>query len=193
MEFDWEEHFKNPKPENPDIGAMERGVPIPNTNGAVIPPGRYWLDVFANTQAAMNTWLSQKPEVRVETTEDKGDGHVFYIFSIPADAGNFGKPGVWFPTVQLGFPTIAPSSVTTSDDTVQKPDAPTSTDVAKDFFKSVGEITGAGTSSLLDNVSTGTLVKLALVGGAIILIATLPSTIIPMLVSAKAALGGRKS
>lgn len=185
--MDWNEHFKS---SGSDIGAMERGVPIPNTEGAVIPPGRYWLDVF--NQAPFVDWLHEKPEVQVETTEDKGDGHVFYIFSIPSSATNYGKPGVWFPTVQLGFPTIASAGVQTSDDTVQKPDAPTATDIAKDFFKSVGEVTGAGSSSLLDNISTKTLIKLAVVGGVVILVATLPSSILPILMSAKAAIG-RKS
>jgi len=185
--MDWNEHFKN---SGSDIGVMERGVPIPDTQGAVIPPGRYWLDVF--NQTVFTDWLHEKPEVQVETTEDKGDNHVFYIFSIPSSATNYGKPGVWFPTVQLGFPTIASAGVQSSDDTVQKPDAPTPTEVAKDFFKTAGEVTGAGTSSLLDNISTGTLIKLAVVAGVVILVATLPGSLIPMLVSAKAAIG-RKS
>ena len=181
-DIDWNRRFSNA---DASFG-MERGVAIPNTNGAVIPPGRYWLDTFTNTQAAFNTWLAEKPEVRLESTQDAQDstGHVFNIFTIPSSATNYGKPGVWFPTTQLGFPTSAAPDVTSSDDTVQKPDAPTSGDVIADFAKTTGKVT----SGILDNISTGTMIKLAIVGGVVILVATLPSTILPMLVSAQAAI-----
>lgn len=203
--MNWEQHFRNLKPSvkrtSPrysteyrfgfgsdfgaaDFGAMARGTAIANTNGAVIPPGRYWLDTFDDlkgTRTQFMKWLTQKPEVRVETTQEDSESNprrLFTIFTIPANASNYGVAGVWFPTVALGFPTIAPAAgktaVTQSDDTVQKPSAPTSTEVAKDIANSLGSILGAGTKGVVDNVSSGTMLKLGLVAGAVLLVMLLP-------------------
>lgn len=203
--MNWERHFRemNRKPRiqrkpveyskeysigfGADFGAMERGQAIPNTNGAVIPPGRYWLDSFddANgTRTQFMAWLAQKPEVKVESTQEFTDSsptRLFTIFTIPTTANNYGKSGVWFPTTALGFPEIAPATgtaaVTSSDDTVVKPDAPTATDIAKQIAGSIGQVAGSGTKGLLDNVDTATMIKLALAVGAVIFIATLPSAL----------------
>jgi len=203
--MNWEKHFRNQKPRirkpapryskeylfgfgsdfgAADFGAMARGTAIANTGGAVIPPGRYWLDSFDDekgTRAQFMKWLSQKPEVHVESTQEDTDSdpvHLFAIFTIPSNASNYGIPGVWFPTTALGFPTIAPATgpaaVTHVEDTVQKPDAPTSTDIAKDIANSLGSILGAGTKGVVDNVSSGTMLKVGLVAGAVLLVMLLP-------------------
>ena len=55
------------------FGAMARGTPVKDTNGAVIPPGRYWLDAMGDKRKALTDWIKSKPEIRVETTEDHAD------------------------------------------------------------------------------------------------------------------------
>lgn len=103
---------------------LARGTPVAGvTGGAVVPPGRYWLDTFGDNRAAFSAWAKSKPEVKVEGTQDfdSDPPRMFAIFVIPSTASNFGLPGVWFPTVKFGFPEVAPASVQSSDDTVQKP------------------------------------------------------------------------
>jgi hypothetical protein len=116
------------------FGAMARGIPVPNTNGAVVPPGRYWIDVIGDAKRkAWVDWSVSKPEVTIEKSEYSADNlkdpnqvMMTVIFSIPPTANNFGHPGVFFPTQVLGFPTIAgpansPYSVQSKPDTVQRP------------------------------------------------------------------------
>lgn len=109
------------------FGAMARGTPIKGTNGAVIPPGRYWIDVVNDEKRkAWVNWTMDKPEVTIEKTEWSTDAdaqHVVstVIFTIPSTATNYGLPGVFFPTNILGFPTIAGAAVQSMADTVQRP------------------------------------------------------------------------
>jgi hypothetical protein len=197
--MNWEKHFRDVNRKQKysmeyavrfgaDFGAMARGTPIAGTNGAVIPPGRYWIDTFDDakgTRTQFLKWLSQKPEVHVETNQESnsdpfwdaansGPNRLFTIFTIPKTASNYGISGVWFPTQALGFPTISTDAVNSSDDTVQKPDAPTSTEIAEDIARSIGKITGAGTQGLVENVSSGVVLKLGLIAGAIVLVMLLP-------------------
>jgi hypothetical protein len=123
---------------------MARGTPVKDTNGAVIPPGRYWLDVLGDKRKIFTDWAKGKPEVRIESTEDHADeNRLFVIFTIPTTANNYGLSGAFFPTNVLGFPTIA-TNVTSSADTIQRPDPMTSTDVMADISKAIGEALGAG-------------------------------------------------
>ena len=114
------------------FGAMARGTPIAGTNGAVIPPGRYWLDL--TDESHRKAWIDltvDKPEITVEKEEwsgDTGGQHIVktVIFSIPPTATNYGLPGIFFPTKVLGFPTLAgaadnPYAVHSKADTVQRP------------------------------------------------------------------------
>ncbi len=101
---------------------MARGVPV--NDGAVIPPGRYWLDAFGDKRTVFLDWKKGKPEVKLENTTEDADSdppHLFVIFRIPAGSSNFGSPGVFFPTKTLGFPTVAGPEVQGVDDTVQRP------------------------------------------------------------------------
>jgi hypothetical protein len=127
------------------FGAMQRGTPIPNTNGAVIPPGRYWIDVVGDAKRkAWVDWSTSKPEVVIEKSEYSADNlndpnqvMATIIFSIPPTANNFGHPGVFFPTQVLGFPTIAgaaddPYAVHSKSDTVQRGNPMTYAEAAKE-------------------------------------------------------------
>jgi hypothetical protein len=171
-----------------DFGAMQRGIPVPGqpAGTVVIPPGRYWLDTFGPKRDVFNDWVKSKPEVHVETTEDEPDNdppHTFTIFTIPKGVNNFNLEGLWFPTTQLGFPTIAPltgpGAVNSGQDTVSKPDAPTSTDIMKEIADSIGQVTKAGATGLgLPPIAQWPWVKIAIIGGAVIAIATLPSALL---------------
>lgn len=94
--------------------ALERRRPLP--------AGRYWLDVFPKNATAWETWSSAMTKIgsaKVEVTEhfDAVDGapaHDFVIFSTTTENAAWEAAG-------LPSPTIAPSSVTTSDDTATKP------------------------------------------------------------------------
>lgn len=106
------------------FGAMSRGTPIAGTNGAVIPPGRYWIDVPDTHLKVWIDWLNSKPEVHVEKSElvTAPDMAVHtLIFTIASNASNYGLPGVFFPTQVLGFPTIADSSIQSKADTLRRP------------------------------------------------------------------------
>lgn len=153
---------------------LARGTPVPGTDGAVIPPGRYWLDSFAdakNTRKQFLDWLKSKPEVKQETSQEDADSdppHLFSIFVVPAGVSNFGLAGVLFPTKALGFPTVAPPSVTSSDDTVQRPPpAQNALDVLGD------QLTGANGANLLKGVifagvAVGAIALLVSVGPALL-------------------------
>jgi len=106
--------------------ALERRRPLP--------AGRYWLDVTPLLKSKWEVWLdamSKFDSVKVEHTEHfdaieeqsnpLGDGtvpaapaHDFVIFSTSS-------PNVAWEAAGLPSPTIAPATVTTSDDTVDKP------------------------------------------------------------------------
>lgn len=139
------------------FGAMQRGTPISNTNGAVIPPGRYWIDVIGDAKRkAWVDWSSSKPEVVIEKSEYSADNlndpnqvMATIIFSIPPTANNFGHPGVFFPTQVLGFPTIAgaasdPYAVHSKADTVQRAAPMTYTDAAVEVISKAPKVIGRG-------------------------------------------------
>lgn len=159
---------------NVSFGAMARGTPIKGTNGAVIPPGRYWQDFIGDAaKKAWAEWIKNKPEVHVETTEDHSDDNrIFAIFNIPATANNYGLPGVFYPTQLIGFPTIAPASITSSADTVKRPDPVTSADVLADMAKAAGKTTKSFGEGLGVTPTT-----LALFGGAALIAIILVSRI----------------
>lgn len=89
-----------------------------------LPVGRYWVDVFdlvstapatkgQNEQTAFRAWLRRNAAtVKVERTQsfDTEPARDFYIFKVVAST----------PWEGPGFPTIAPSGVQSSDDTVTK-------------------------------------------------------------------------
>lgn len=88
-------------------GAVQRANPLP--------AGRYWVDVFAPDSDAFNGWLStNRLTVTVRQTEhyDSAPARDWYLFEVKA-------PTPW---AGPGLPTIADASVTSSSDTVQKPD-----------------------------------------------------------------------
>jgi len=94
--------------------ALERRRPLP--------PGRYWLDVFPDNAAGWESWsraMTKMGSANVEVTEhfeaiDGAPAHDFVIFTTKTENAAWQAAG-------LPSPTIAPSSVTTSDDTVDKP------------------------------------------------------------------------
>jgi len=94
--------------------ALERRRPLP--------AGRYWLDVFPRNAVAWATWssaMSKMGAAKVEVTEhyDSVDGapeHDFVIFSTTS-------PNAAYYAAGLPYPTIAATTVTTSDDTATKP------------------------------------------------------------------------
>lgn len=184
------------------FGAMARGTAIAGTNGAVIPPGRYWLDIVLTKDkwSIFTSWLKSKPEVTVEYKENNismpwpgmwelinpltNPSTKFIIFNIPANASNYGKPGVWFPTVSLGFPTIAPATgpqaVTKMSDTSTRPPPVTIKEAIRDAPKTlgnavgntlgtvaegVGEVTGQVGKGLFEGLGAANLIKLIAIGG----------------------------
>lgn len=94
--------------------ALERRRPLP--------AGRYWLDVFPKNAIAWGAWsdsMRKLGSATVEHTEhfeavDGAPEHDFVIFSTTG-------PNVAWEAAGLPSPTIAPSSVTSSDDTATKP------------------------------------------------------------------------
>lgn len=154
------------------FGAMSRGTPIDGTNGAVIPPGRYWIDlVNQEKRKAWVNWTIDKPEVTVEKSEWMASDpeHVIetVIFSIPSTANNYGLPGVFFPTKVLGFPTIAePEVIKSKADTVQRPPPLTHLDAVSEVpgvlseglqsgVKYTAETVGKAAGSLASGIGQG--------------------------------------
>jgi hypothetical protein len=94
--------------------ALERRRPLP--------AGRYWLDVFPKNAIQWQTWseaMTKMGSATVETTEhypsvDGAPEHDFVIFSTSG-------PNVAWEAAGLPSPTVAPSNITTSDDTATKP------------------------------------------------------------------------
>lgn len=101
------------------MGALMRTNPLP--------VGRYWLDVFGDNRDKMASWVtSGGSSVQVQDTESfdensGGPARDFYIFKVLA-------PLAW-DAVTFGYPTVADSSVNSSDDTVQKPAVESTQDI----------------------------------------------------------------
>jgi hypothetical protein len=98
--------------------ALQRGTAI-GGGKTLIPPGRYWIDVFEPKWSAWSAYQRSWPGVlQVESTQRfqanaGGPARDFLIFKVIA-------PLVW-DAVAFGYPTIAASSVKSSEDTVQRP------------------------------------------------------------------------
>lgn len=94
-----------------------------------LPAGRYWLDVFPANARQWELWTSsmQKmdpPRVQILTTEhfDGVDGappHDFVLFETASE-------NVAYHAAGLPFPSVADSTIQTSEDTVTKPPPPPS-------------------------------------------------------------------
>lgn len=140
---------------NVSFGAMARGTPIPGTNGAVIPPGRYWIDLIGDKREKFKEWFAMKPEVTIEVIEHPDTNRDFAIFIVPTFANNYGMPGVLFPTQDLGFPTIADASTHTSADTVQRPPPMTYTEATQEVGTMAGKAIGAGIKGASTGISAG--------------------------------------
>jgi hypothetical protein len=85
-----------------------------------LPAGRYWQDFFGDQRQKFRNWREQaRPHVKVLATE----AHEATDQSKPRDWVLFetDTPLPW-DAVALGFPTIAGPAVTSSADTVQRPD-----------------------------------------------------------------------
>jgi hypothetical protein len=127
------------------FGAMARGTPIKGTNGAVIPPGRYWIDLIDDAKRKVwVNWTVDKPEVTIEKTEWSTDAdaqHVIStaIFTIPSTTSNYGLPGVFFPTNSLGFPSIADTTIQSKADTVKRPAPMTSMEALAEVPSLLGQ------------------------------------------------------
>jgi hypothetical protein len=141
------------------FGAMARGTPIKGTDGAVIPPGRYWQDIIGETHRSK--WLNftlDHPEVTVEKTEWSGPAEnlvMSVIFLIPPTANNYGLPGVHYPTNVLGFPTIADTTVQGVKDTVQRPPPMTSMQALAETPNIIGQTVGKAVSETAKGISQG--------------------------------------
>lgn len=124
-----------------EIGKLERKSPLP--------PGRYWQDIFPKQDAAWTSWVVEnanldttKPDpskpVVIEKVErfrpdPLRDGSWLPEVLQPESAGRItGRMWVLFrvlrpvpwPSVDLGFPTVAEGDVQTSADTAQNPPGP---------------------------------------------------------------------
>jgi hypothetical protein len=187
--MNWEKHFRAMKRSSPvptefgsDFGAVERGIkPAGVTDAAVIPPGRYWLDVYGDKIARFHTWAQGKPEVLIETSQEDTSAsppHLFVIFSIPTTASNFGMSGVLFPTTDLGFPEGADASVQSADDVVQKPAAETSGQVFSNIVHTTSDAAGTAAQGFLSVLTPRTILLGALALGAVIFIGTLPGAVL---------------
>lgn len=90
-----------------------------------LPVGRYWVDVPEDDLQAFQLWLSARPtQVHVNgTAERTSNGGPFGIFE------GWGPKTYWYdfqvispvPWFGPGTPTIADASITSVDDTVQRP------------------------------------------------------------------------
>lgn len=139
-------------------GAVERANPLP--------AGRYWVDVFQPDADAFGAWLSSnKATVRVVSTQhfdrnDAGPPRDWYLFEVTA-------PTPW---QGPGLPTRADASITSSADTVQRPDPlpdPLSqaADTASDLFSSARSAATALPTVALVAVGVGVALLIARSGG----------------------------
>lgn len=127
--------------------AMERRNPLP--------VGRYWHDVVAlpskpAARADFADWLSRNTAtVHVEVTTDHPDDEPpssFYIFAVS-------QPTAW---EGPGYPTIAPASIKSQTDTVQRPaPSPSIADQVEQITKSAGEgvVTGLKVIAVLGGIA----------------------------------------
>lgn len=174
--MNWEQHFRAMQKPRFDFGAEEKGKTAPGmpAGHAVIPPGRYWLDVYGDKIPAFLAWAQSKPEVHLETTQNDTEStpeHLFVIFSVPPTASNFGLSGVDFSTATFGFPEVAPATVQSSDDVVQKPPPPTASDVLADAASAIGGALGSGGKAAASALDTATLIKFGIVAAVVIVAA----------------------
>lgn len=103
-----------------------------------LPPGRYWVNSAADNRDDLSAWMgTNRATVRVvnTTTEDATSDWPavdFYIFTVSA-------PTPWDAT-RLGYPTIAPNSIQSVDDTVQAPTTESSTQILQSAADTVTKI-----------------------------------------------------
>lgn len=112
------------------LGALMRQNPLP--------PGRYWIDTFGDNRDKMVTWVNtQGAAVQVADTESFDatsdfPARDFYIFQV--------KNPVPWDAVTFGYPTVADSTVQSSDDTVQKPQVESSGEILQNAADTVTKI-----------------------------------------------------
>lgn len=90
-----------------------------------LPPGQYWVDVFGKNIPVANNWFkSLAPSgVHVDATqtfENDDPNAVRNWYKFTWQPATTGLLAVW--DTSLGFPTVADSSIKSSEDTVQRPD-----------------------------------------------------------------------
>lgn len=125
-----------------------------------LPVGRYWADIFPQNRAAWSAWISlnqNSGKASLVTTEHTpalsgAPEHDFVIFETTSEL-------VW-PDDVMGFsPNVAGPNVTSSDDTINKPDP------SADPLDSIGRMTqgiyaaGAVAAGLILLVGVFTLAK----------------------------------
>lgn len=113
------------------LGVLQRANPLP--------AGRYWIDVFGDNRDKLARWFSTNRDTvdaqETESFDATSDfpARDFYIFKVTA-------PTPW-DAVTFGFPTVAPATVTSSADTVQRPPPEKSgADTIQDATDAVGKI-----------------------------------------------------
>lgn len=103
-----------------------------------LPVGRYWIDVFGDNRDKMFAWANaNSAAIKTEDTESFDatsdfPARDFYIFSVLA-------PVPW-DGVTFGYPTVADSSVKSSDDTVQKPAVESTSEILQGAADTVTKI-----------------------------------------------------
>lgn len=187
--MDWEQHFRSMRPRPrvefgaDEFGAMARGAQVPGQAAGVvtIPPGRYWLDVFGANISRFHDWAKSKPQVKIvlaQENTDQNPAHLFVIFEVPTTANDFNVNGVWWQPTVFGFPTIADATVQSSEDTVQRPKV---TEGIDGLLQSLGLESGTTPPPPGQGwwpPSTATMLKIGLVGAAVVAVATLPSVLL---------------
>jgi hypothetical protein len=98
-----------------------------------LPAGRYWIDVFGVENVKdFGAWVTEMAgAVRTEQVEENPEADppsLFAIFVVPDGRSPF------MPFEKFGFPTTAPASVKSKDDTEHGPD---DEDESSDFGKAV--------------------------------------------------------
>ena len=103
---------------SPKVGTLERRSPLP--------AGKYWFDAFGLNIPKATNWLNglSKLGVHTDVTEhfpstDLASVRTWFLFTYTPTSG---VPVVW--DTSLGFPTVADSSIKSSQDTVSGADLP---------------------------------------------------------------------
>lgn len=135
--------------------ALEKADPLP--------VGRYWIDLFGppvgkvalDGRAFFETWrekFSDRVRVRVSESFDSDPPRDFRIFEVidPAPWGDIMAS-------KLGFPTVAPPDIQTSDDTVQKPDV---RDLPDTPLETVGKLLMLGGALVLGTIALVSIASL---------------------------------